>query len=69
MKITLHHRLKVTATINVWKINEIGEADSRGRKGSAEAVHTAQGPHSVLQSRQACHQNDCCGAGTAILGN
>ena len=24
MKITLHHRLKVTATINVWKINEMG---------------------------------------------
>lgn len=35
MKITLHHRLKVTATINVWKINEIGDADSRGREGSA----------------------------------
>ena len=24
MKITLHHQLKVTATINVWKINEVG---------------------------------------------
>lgn len=24
VEITLHHQLKVTATINVWKINEIG---------------------------------------------
>lgn len=35
MKITLHHQLKVTATINVWKINEMGETDSRGSEREA----------------------------------
>lgn len=68
MKITLHHQLKVTATINVWKINEIGSLlAEEGEK--QEAVYTAQVPHFVLQCREACHQNDCCGAGKAILGN
>lgn len=32
MKITLHHRLKVTATINVWKINEMGRLIAREGK-------------------------------------
>lgn len=68
MKITLHHQLKVTATINVWKINEIGRLIAEEGK-KHEAVYTAQVPHFVLQCREACHQNDCCGAGKAIRGN
>lgn len=68
MEITLHHQLKVTATINVWKINEIGRLIAE--EGTEhEAVYTAQVPHFVLQCTEACHQNDCCGAGKAIRGN
>lgn len=31
VKIALHHRLKVTATINVWKINGMGTLIAEGR--------------------------------------
>jgi len=69
VKITLHHQLKVTATINVWKINERGRLISEEAKGSAEPVYIAQASHFVLQCIEGCHQNDCFGAEKAILDN
>lgn len=69
MKITLHHQLKVTATINVWKINEMARQVSEEVAESGEPVYIALASHFVLQCTECCHPNGCFGPEKAILDN